>query len=315
MVKRKAFFIVLAFVIMSPVLTMAAGSEVEHINYDVEGNLFYSNLQTFRDSIFNEDFNRELYNVSSGMALGYEKSTRSLKEVDVTAVLKKVESASKMPLDKENMIVSSRFGYRNDPFGVGTIDRNIGGHLDPNRAVAFHSGIDIAAANILGKNIYNFVEGTVKLVQRSNSGYGNLVIIDSGEFETFYAHLHTIDPNLKVGDFVEMGQIIGAVGSTGRSTGPHLHIEIVVDGIAINPQIVLHDCICREFEKENLIVEKVEVKEENKEIEEFIESEENVEKITEFVAEEVESVSGTEPIVFEVGQDVINYNIFDFVAE
>lgn len=303
MTKRKAFFIVLAFVIMSPAILFASSQN------GVGGELFYSNLKTLRQTDFLNDHNRELYNLDSGKILGYDKATSSLKEIDITAVLEKAKE-SVLPLDKEYMIISSRFGYRNDPFGVGTIDRNMGGHLDPNRAVAFHSGIDLAAANILGKNVYSFVEGEVKLVQSSNSGYGNLVIIDSGEFEAYYAHLDSISANLKKGDTVKAGQIIGTVGSTGRSTGPHLHMEIVVKGIAVNPQVVLHGCISKPDSEENLIVKE----EEKIEAVSFVAEDEKPKAKAEVKEEKPKAKKDTKN-VFEIAEEAEIYNIFDFVAE
>ncbi len=66
-------------------------------------------------------------------------------------------------------------------------------------------------------------------------GYGKMVEIDHGNtLTTRYGHLSEI--NVKVGDIVRIGQVIGAVGSTGRSTGPHLHYETRIDGDAVDPQ-------------------------------------------------------------------------------
>ena len=68
-----------------------------------------------------------------------------------------------------------------------------------------------------------------------NGGYGKMVEIDHGNgFSTRYGHLSEID--VKVGQQVKIGQIIGRVGSTGRSTGPHLHYETRIDGDAVDPQ-------------------------------------------------------------------------------
>jgi murein DD-endopeptidase MepM/ murein hydrolase activator NlpD len=68
-----------------------------------------------------------------------------------------------------------------------------------------------------------------------NGGYGNMVEVDHGNgFATRYAHLSAID--VEVGQTVRIGQIVGKTGSTGRSTGPHLHYETRVDGEAVDPQ-------------------------------------------------------------------------------
>ena len=68
----------------------------------------------------------------------------------------------------------------------------------------------------------------------SNRGYGNYVAIDHGNgFETRYAHLHKI--YVKKGDYLKLDDIIGEVGNTGRSTGPHLHYEILYKGQPVDP--------------------------------------------------------------------------------
>ena len=79
-----------------------------------------------------------------------------------------------------------------------------------------------------------FTLGRVTRVQYSNKGYGNNVIIDHGNgFVTKYAHLHKI--YVKKGDYLKLDDIIGEVGNTGRSTGPHLHYEILYKGQPVDP--------------------------------------------------------------------------------
>jgi murein DD-endopeptidase MepM/ murein hydrolase activator NlpD len=96
-----------------------------------------------------------------------------------------------------------------------------------------HSGIDIA--NRTGTPIYAADDGYVVLSGRDTWGYGNQVVIDHGNgFKTRYAHLNTI--LVKAGDTVKKGQKIGLMGSTGRSTGPHLHFEVIYNGVMRNPQ-------------------------------------------------------------------------------
>ena len=101
----------------------------------------------------------------------------------------------------------------------------------------FHTGIDITGGNVYGKSIVASNAGTVMHVQRTytpNKGYGMYVIVDhGGGYTTLYGHMSNIVVN--VGDVVSRGQKIGEVGSTGWSTGPHLHFEIRVNGEAINP--------------------------------------------------------------------------------
>lgn len=96
-----------------------------------------------------------------------------------------------------------------------------------------HRGIDFAAPT--GTPIYAAGDGRVGFAGR-NSGYGNYVRIDhDGRYATAYAHLSRFAPGLKRNDRVKQGQVIGYVGSTGVSTGPHLHYEILVDGSQVNP--------------------------------------------------------------------------------
>ena len=100
-----------------------------------------------------------------------------------------------------------------------------------------HTGLDIAAAT--GTPISVVSEGTVIFADRSGS-YGNLVKIDHGNgVETWYAHANKL--NVTVGQKVKAGDIIATVGSTGNSTGPHLHFEIRINGVHVNPQKYLYN--------------------------------------------------------------------------
>jgi murein DD-endopeptidase MepM/ murein hydrolase activator NlpD len=113
--------------------------------------------------------------------------------------------------------VSSEFGYRVHPVL---------------RTRRMHTGIDIAAPT--GTPILAANSGTV-IVQGWNNSYGNMIIIDhGGGIATLYAHNSVNSVN--VGDIVVQGQEIGRVGSTGMSTGPHLHFEVRVDGQFRNPR-------------------------------------------------------------------------------
>lgn len=95
----------------------------------------------------------------------------------------------------------------------------------------FHTGIDISGANAYGRSIEAANAGTVvKVVTGSNVGYGNYIIIDhGGGIKTLYAHLSSVD--VSYGQFVARGQHIAAMGSTGNSTGPHLHFELRLNNV------------------------------------------------------------------------------------
>lgn len=97
----------------------------------------------------------------------------------------------------------------------------------------FHPGIDIAGPN--GGAIVAAMSGTVIYAQFNDGGYGNMTVIDhGGGYATAYAHQSKL--GVSVGQKVTQGQVIGYEGSTGFSTGPHVHFEIRVDGTAQNPR-------------------------------------------------------------------------------
>lgn len=111
---------------------------------------------------------------------------------------------------------TSGFGVRSDPF---------------RHSAAMHAGIDLAGP--LGTPIYATADGVVSYASWMH-GYGNLIEIEHGKaIETRYGHLSKIlvSPNMRV----KRGQLIGLMGSTGRSTGSHLHYEVRLDGRAVNP--------------------------------------------------------------------------------
>jgi murein DD-endopeptidase MepM/ murein hydrolase activator NlpD len=100
----------------------------------------------------------------------------------------------------------------------------------------FHSGIDMASS--IGEPIHPIMSGRVVQVERGWFGYGNMVVIaHTSEYESLYAHMSKI--YVVQGQEVTTDTEIGEVGSTGHSTGPHLHLEIHEDGKAINPAPIL----------------------------------------------------------------------------
>ncbi len=113
--------------------------------------------------------------------------------------------------------MSSPFGVRTDPF-LGR--------------PAMHTGIDLRGD--IGEPVHATANGKVTIAGWEG-GYGKMVEIDHGNgLATRYGHLSEID--VKVGQIVRIGQVIGKIGSTGRSTGPHLHYETRVDGEPVDPQ-------------------------------------------------------------------------------
>ena len=114
------------------------------------------------------------------------------------------------------MPVSSRFGVRRDPL-LGMM--------------AFHSGMDFKATS--GRSVVATANGTVTAADYTG-GYGNMVEVDHGNgLSTRYGHMSQI--LVKTGQHVKLGDVLGRVGSTGRSTGPHLHYEVRRNGNAVDP--------------------------------------------------------------------------------
>ena len=118
--------------------------------------------------------------------------------------------------------LSSPYGWRDSPFSTGKR--------------TFHGGLDMATSQ--GTPVYPALDGKVTAVG-FNSTYGNYVIIShhSG-YKTLYAHMSTV--NCKKGNFVYTNTMIGRVGSTGMSTGPHLHFTVYKNGKTVNPNLLLN---------------------------------------------------------------------------
>lgn len=107
------------------------------------------------------------------------------------------------------------------------------------RSSGWHNGIDLvkSGGGASGTPVIASKSGTVEVVQRSNSGYGNMVLINHGNgYKTRYAHMISGSITVRVGEYVEAGQTIGKVGSTGNSTGPHLHFEVIRNGETYDPK-------------------------------------------------------------------------------
>ena len=119
------------------------------------------------------------------------------------------------------------------PTAGKTINSGYGFRLDPfTRRASFHSGVDIDGRT--GSPVYATAKGTVETVE-FDSQKGNYIVIDhSYGIETVYMHLQKTF--VAPGDHVEKGQKIGSIGSTGRSTGPHLHYEVHKNGQPVDPQ-------------------------------------------------------------------------------
>jgi murein DD-endopeptidase MepM/ murein hydrolase activator NlpD len=162
-----------------------------------------------------------------------------------------------MALPVDDLTISSRFGYRSDPLARSAVSgAGMGGPLPHARAARpapasahkaqrlfsgfaprrfMHEGIDIAIPQ--GTPVYAASEGVVAGA-RPNGGYGNWVRIDHGDgVATVYGHLSRFAPRIKPGTRVARGELIAFSGNTGRSTGPHLHFEVLTDGKPVDPLV------------------------------------------------------------------------------
>jgi len=114
----------------------------------------------------------------------------------------------------------------------GRVTSSYGKRKDPlNKRAAFHTGVDFRGKR--GQEIRATADGVVKKAFR-NGGHGNYVMIDHGNgYTTSFSHMNKY--LVRRGERVKRGQVIGHIGNTGRSTGPHLHYEIALDGKTVNP--------------------------------------------------------------------------------
>jgi len=121
------------------------------------------------------------------------------------------------PISNKKLKATSAFGMRRNPvLGV----------------VMMHTGMDFSADS--GTEIYATGDGTVIKAASTSGGYGKMVIIDHGYgYQTLYGHMSNI--GVLEGSEVKRGDIIGKVGNTGRSAGPHLHYEVLKNGVHVNP--------------------------------------------------------------------------------
>lgn len=134
--------------------------------------------------------------------------------------------------NKQLVAIASGFGFRIHPIY---------------KVKKMHTGIDFAAP--IGTPIYATADGKIEEVSVKFSGYGKMVVIDHGfGYKTRYAHMH--DFAVRSGQNIKRGELIGYVGDTGISTAPHLHYEVMMNGVLINPvHYFFNDLSPAEYEK------------------------------------------------------------------
>ncbi|MBN2776848.1 MAG: M23 family metallopeptidase [Bacteroidales bacterium] len=189
-------------------------------NSGVGGTNRYKHLEGFESTEIVKDVAKKLDKVENKLniqSLSYNDLINEIKE--------RKELYKALPILQpihvnELARIGSFFGYRPHPI-LGVV------HM--------HKGLDLVAPQ--GTPVYASGDGLIVDIERNNtgSGYGNSIIVDHGVngLSSRYAHLYTI--NVKKGQKVKRGEQIGTVGSTGLSTAPHLHYEILINGAAVNP--------------------------------------------------------------------------------
>jgi murein DD-endopeptidase MepM/ murein hydrolase activator NlpD len=184
---------------------------------ELETKLEIAKVEKLRDHQLVSSINNTLNNLVSRIAV----QKKSYDEVD-ELVKNKANLLARTPAiqpvsNKDLNRVASGFGYRIDPVYKTT---------------KFHAGLDFSAPQ--GTPIYATADGTVTMSGNKGNGFGNHVIINHGYgYETLYGHMVRV--KARNGQIVKRGEVIGWVGSTGKSTGPHCHYEVHKNGKEIDP--------------------------------------------------------------------------------
>ena len=176
----------------------------------------YKNLEGYFNTDLFVEYNRKVDILTSKLNLqeqSYESVLRSAQRSEDSLL----SMPGILPVNPSIYRVSSQFGWRIHPI---------------NNSRRHHDGLDIAARE--GNKVYATGKGVVVSVSNDPRGYGRQVVVDHGYgYKTRYAHLSKYMVN--VGDSVSRGSVVGLIGNTGISTGPHLHYEVIVSGIRKNP--------------------------------------------------------------------------------
>lgn len=177
----------------------------------------YKNLEGYDNSKLIVETNKRMDILSKQIVV----QSKSLDEIAELAKEKEDLLASVpaiQPVNNEDLKkIASGYGWRSDPF---------------TKVKKFHYGMDFSAPR--GTPVYATGDGRIERADNNSTGYGNHIRVDHGYgYTSLYGHLYKY--NVRVGQKVQRGDVIGYVGSTGRSEAPHLHYEIFKDGERINP--------------------------------------------------------------------------------
>ncbi|HOX76522.1 MAG TPA: M23 family metallopeptidase [Bacteroidales bacterium] len=202
----------------------------------IGGSDRYRDLEGYRNSEILVKTARKLDQITAKMYI----QSKSFDEVYEMAINKSRLLAgipAIQPVSNQDLRrLSSYFGWRTDPFY---------------KVQKFHEGVDFSAPP--GTEIYATGDGKVLQADRSKTGYGNQIVIDHGfGYKTMYAHLQSF--KVRAGETVKRGQVIGTLGSTGKSTSPHLHYEVWKNNTPVNPINYFFNDITPEQYEEMLIL-------------------------------------------------------------
>ena len=174
-------------------------------------------IQSLSNTALTDNIRNQLNNLSLRM------SFQGQSFAEITTMVKNKEKLLRaipaiQPVSNKNLKrVASGFGYRIDPLYKDS---------------RLHAGLDFSAPT--GTPIYATADGEVQIAGFNTDGYGNKVVINHGYgFQTLYAHMVRVIA--RVGQSIKRGEVIGYVGSTGKSTGPHLHYEVIKRGTKVDP--------------------------------------------------------------------------------
>ncbi len=175
---------------------------------------------------------KELNKLSKGQLIKSTYEKMSILERKLYVQSKSFDEIAQMIGNKEGMLASipAITPVKNNTTWVAS---GFGHRIDPiYKTRKFHYGMDFSGTT--GIEIYATGDATVVRVRKSRRGYGNQITLDHGYgYQTSYSHLHKI--MVRKGQKVKRGEAIGLMGSTGKSTAPHLHYEVVKDGRKVNP--------------------------------------------------------------------------------
>lgn len=197
--------------------------------------------ETYKEKIESEFGIREVYteNIFEYNNMKYATVTKFERNLENEEQQKAAEEKAVKEAEEAARIAATST-VNGIPFTTNPVSGRISSRYGANESIRNHThkGLDIAAPN--GTPILAAADGVIKCAQYNSGGYGNLVIISHGNgVETYYGHCSKL--YVSVGQTVSAGDTIAAVGSTGNSTGNHLHFEIRIDGNQVNPQNYLYN--------------------------------------------------------------------------